>query len=164
MSILNYPDTWNTRYRTHEDTRTDALLNDMSTFIQALGRVERTWNEMPDQTVLLSPEVDRYFQAFCSPAFDERRLARAPIQSENLRQLFEQVQARNVHLDRQIRRQKDERLRPQNELCQQKVGALLQRLVQVRQGKEDHEACRHWEQLRKAVLRHDFKDALLQTY
>lgn len=147
-----------------EDTRTDALLNDMSTFIQALGRVERTWNEMPDQTVLFSPEVDRCFQAFCSPAFDERRVARAPIQSENLRQLFEQVQVRSVHLDRQIRRQKDKRLHPQNALCQQNVGALLQRLVQVRQGNEDHEACRHWEQLRKAVLRHDFKDTLLQRY
>src|SRR5260370_41636576 len=98
LSTLNHPDPWNNMYRSHSDTRIDALYNDISTFIQALGRIERTWKKTPDQTVLLSPEVDLRFQMFCSPAFDEVREGREAIISENLRQVFEQASARRSHL------------------------------------------------------------------
>src|SRR5260370_27927989 len=83
LSTLNHPGAWNTRYRSHADTEIDALYNDIATFIQALGRIERTWREMPDQTVLLSPEVDLRLQMFCSPACDELRQGRQAFGSSN---------------------------------------------------------------------------------
>jgi hypothetical protein len=164
LSTLNHPDPWNNLYRSHADTQIDALYNDISTFIQALGRIERTWKKTPDQTVLLSPEVDLRLQMFCSPAFDEVREGREAIISENLRQVFEQASARRSHIARQVRRDKDSRLWPQNEQCRSAIGQLLVRIAGLRQGKDDQEARKLWEHLRIAALKHDFKDETLHRF
>ena len=47
LSTLNASSEWNVRYQTDLSTATDALFNHMATFMQALGRVERIWTEMP---------------------------------------------------------------------------------------------------------------------
>jgi len=164
LSTLNYPGTWNSRYRSHADTQMDALYNDIATFIQALGRIERIWEKMPGQTVLLSSEVDLRFQMFCSPAYDEVREERQNIISDNLRQVLEHTSIRRSQIARQVRQAKDSRLVPHNERCKAAVGQLLVRLMHLRQGKDDQEARKSWEHLRVSVLKHDFKDETLQHY
>src|SRR5260370_675751 len=164
LSTLNHPGAWNTRYRSHADTEIDALYNDIATFIQALGRIERTWREMPDQTVLLSPEVDLRLQMFCSPACDELRQGREAFVSGNLSQVFAHAGTRRSHIARQVRRDKDSRLWPNNERCRSAVGQLLARIAGLRQGKEDREAGKLWKHLRGAVLKHHFQDETLHAF
>ena len=76
LSTLNDPWEWNRRYQQDTNTRVDALFNHMSTFMQALGRVERVWEPMHDQTVLLSRDVYHHFQHFCAPEFEQLRQER----------------------------------------------------------------------------------------
>src|SRR5258708_5562466 len=57
------------RYYRGSHTAIDSLNNRVATLIQALGRIERVWSKMPDQTVIMSDDVFEAFQIFCtSPA------------------------------------------------------------------------------------------------
>ncbi len=164
LSTLNDPWEWNRRYQADANTRFDALFNHMSTFMQALGRIERIWGEMPDQTALLSREVYRHFQRFCAPEFDQLRQERELMISNNLRQIFEQVRAALPHLERAVRRHKDARLGGQDEQCRLAIQGLLSRLEGLRKGNGDQDARAQWQHLRQAVLKQNFRDQLLDSY
>lgn len=164
LSTLNDPWEWNRRYQKDVSTRVDALFNHMSTFMQALGRVERIWERMPDQTVLLSREVYGHFQRFCSPEFEQLRQERELTISNNLQQVFAQVCADLSQLERTVRRSKDARLTARDEQCQQAIQQLLSRLEGLRRGNSDREARRQWQSLRQAMLKHHLRDQLLHDY
>ena len=164
LSTLNASSEWNRRYLFDRTTAADALFNHMATFMQALGRVERVWTQMPDQTVLLSRDVYHRFQSFCSPEYEELRVEREPIISNNLQQVFAQISASLPHVERAVQRSKDARLEAKNERCKSSIQRLLARLEGLRQGSGDHTARRHWQHLRQAALKHQFEDALLHEY
>ncbi len=164
LSSLNEPHDWSSRYQTDPSTAVDALLNNMATFMQALGRVERVWSKMPDQTVLFSGEVYSCFQAFCSPRYDSLREEREPIISDNLQQIFTQVRDDLSQREREAWRKRDATLAAKNQRCQDAVRRLLIRLEGLRQGNGDIEARNLWQQLRQAALKHNFGDALLKKY
>ena len=164
LSTLNDPWEWNRRYQQDTNTRVDALFNHMSTFMQALGRVERVWEPMSDQTVLLSRDVYHHFQRFCAPEFEQTRQERELIISNNLQQIFQRVSESLPRLERAVRRAKDARLAALDEQCRQAVRQLLNRLEGLRRGSGDGEARQAWSRLRQAALRHDFRDPLLHEY
>ena len=164
LSTLNDPWAWNGDYQHNPSTRDDALLNHIATFIQALGRFERVWEEMPDQHILLSREVHQHFQRYCSLEFEYLRQKRAPLISENLRQLLHLVGEEQSNLEVVLRQAKDSRLVSKNERCRQAIQQLLTRLDGFRAGNGDQEARVYWGQLRQAALKHAFHDPLLQTY
>jgi hypothetical protein len=164
LSTLEESSEWNRRYRLDISTAVDALFNHISTFMQALGRVERIWTEMPDQTVLFSQDVYTRFLAFCAPEFDAVREQREPIISNNLRQIFDQVCANLSQREDEARRQRDARLVAKDEQCRTAVQRLLVRMDGVRQGSGDQEARNQWQQLRQATLKHNFGDSILQEY
>jgi hypothetical protein len=164
LSTLNDPWEWNRRYQHDVSTRVDALFNHMSTFMQALGRVERIWERMPDQTVLLSREVYGHFQRYCSPEFEQLHQERELTISNNLQQIFTWVCADLAHHEREVRRSKDARLVARDEQCRQAMQQLLSRLEGLRRGNGDREARDLWQSLRQAALKHHFRDQLLQDY
>lgn len=164
LSTLNDPWEWNRRYQTDSRTRVDALFNHMATFMQALGRVERIWDEMPNQTVLFSRDVYSHFQRFCSPEFEQYRQERQSVISKNLQTIFQLIEAEQPQLERAVRRHKDARLGAKNERCQESIKDLLTRLEGLRQGNGDGDARIAWQRLRHAALQHQFRDQLLNEY
>jgi hypothetical protein len=164
LSTLNDPWEWNRRYQNDVSTRVDALFNHMSTFMQALGRVERIWERMPDQTVLLSREVYGHFQRFCSPEFEQLRQERELTISNNLQQVLAQVCTDLPQLEHAVRRSKDARLAARDEQCRQAIQQLLSRLEGLRRGNGDRKARDQWQSLRQAALKHRFRDELLHDY
>lgn len=164
LSTLNDPWAWNGDYQENKSTHADALLNHIATFMQALGRIERVWAEMPDQTVVLSRDVYTHFQEFCGPEFDQLRQERESFISENLRQLLARIGNERPSVEQALRREKDTRLVSRNDRCRQAIKQHLVRLEGLRQGNGDIEARKQWLHLRQAALKHHFRDPLLQAY
>src|SRR3954451_4091092 len=136
----------------------------MSALIQALGRGERSWEQMPDQEVLVSSDVYQDFQRFCSPEFDDLREKRDAFLSGNLRQILQQVSDALPHHQREARQLKDSRLAASNKLCQEALEPLLARLEKIRQGANDPEGRQLWQDIRQAVLKHDYTTPVLKHF
>ncbi len=166
LGTLAYSDEWNSLYRLDPGTAKDALFNNMATFIQAVGRIERIWDKMDDdQHVLLSPEVHKQFQAFfCNPMYTNLHQSREVTNSNNLQQISRQIQTQYAQLKKEVRRQKDSTLADQNSICKEKVDVLLSRLSKLRQGNDDQDARDIGQRLRKSVLKQDFRGVLLRQY
>jgi hypothetical protein len=155
----------NTAYHTNSSTRDDAILNRIATFIQAIGRIERVWREMPNQTVILSKEVWQIFELFCTrPQYADLIERRMSIISSNLQQIFTQVQAQARKNERMIRRYKEERLAAKNNKCRKRVGDLLKQLEKLRAGNNNQSARYDWMKLRDAALKHDLHNDLMKRY
>lgn len=163
LSKLHAPNEWNNRYQHHPSTSSDYLLNSMAAFIQALGRIERVWQPMPDQTLFLSSEIYRAFQQFILQHAHIREERETTI-SNNLRQVFEQISAQISQQEREIWRKRDARLQETNVQCTEMIKGLVDRLVAFRQGRGDNRIRGEWSKLRSAVLRHDFNDPMLEQY
>jgi hypothetical protein len=162
LGTINRPSEWNLRYR-QGSTATDWLFNQIAIFIQALGRIERAWSPTPDQVVLMAPEVFSAFQAFMGPDFEPIREQRAPFGSANLHAVLEQISHQTAQFEREARRRRDTRLRERNDQSKIAICSLVKQLEQVRQhGNMD---IRHdWEDLRRAVLQHDFQSEVVARY
>ncbi len=163
LSSIHRPAEWNQRYR-QGTTATDCLFNQLAIFIQALGRVERTWHETPPQVALFSPEVFRTFQAFLDDDYEAIREKRAPFTSANLQAVLDDVAAQTKLFQREARRRRDTRLRASNDRCREAIRELVARLERVRSQGKELGARRDWEELRQAVLRHDFHAEVVRRY
>lgn len=152
-------------YYNDSATATDALLNRLATLMQALGRIERVWQPLPNQTVRLSRDEWETIAAFVTePTYGTLHDAMRPVLSSNLTQVLEQVSEQQVGMRRRLSELRDERL-PQQELqSRESIDRLLQRLSDLRRGEPERGAREEWEELRRAVLRHDFQHSLLQEY
>ena len=163
LGTINRPGEWNQRYQ-QGSTATDCLFNQLAIFIQALGRVERAWDKTPHQVALLSPEVFRSFQAMLAEEYESIREQRAPFTSPNLQALMDAVARKTASFEREARRRGDTRLHGSNERSREAIRELVARLETVRQQGKDLEARRDWEELRQAVLRHDFHAQVVGRY
>jgi hypothetical protein len=163
LSTINRPAEWNQRYPQGSTAR-DCLLNQLAIFIQALGRIERSWDETPAQVALLSSEVFRSFQAFMGDDYEVIREKRTPFTSANLQAVLEDVAAQTTQFEREARRKRDTRLRTSNNQSQEAIRDLVTRLETVRSQGKDFEARHDWEKLRQAVLRHDFHAEVVERY
>ena len=143
----------------------DALLNRMSSYIQALGRIERTWRITPDQTVRLHPDVYGDFERFCTgDDFQYIVSERWSLFSSNTQRVFEHVRQTKPERFRARYFEVDEGLPAQNRHCEAAVAKLLERLAELRRGADDAEARYKWQTLRRAVLQHDFQNECFQGY
>jgi hypothetical protein len=164
LTTIHASASWNSHYHKHERTLYDAHLNSMASFIQALGRGDRVWEKMPDQQALVSREVYQHFQRFCFPEFEQLRAERDAFLSSSLRQILQQVSAALPQRQREARQLKDARLVAHNHRCREAIRPLLTRLERIRQGNNDPQARHIWQQMRQAVLKHDYSDPVLQHY
>ncbi|MBE7512428.1 MAG: hypothetical protein HS103_06395 [Anaerolineales bacterium] len=165
LGKLHHPTEWNNQYQGHPNTSSDYALNSMAAFIQALGRSERVWRPMPDQTVIMSGDVHVIFQRFLiSPEFQFIRETRTRIISSNLQQVLTQIEAQSQQIELEIARKADSRLAAANTKCIEKLNGLINQFPAVRQAINDTETRRNWAALRRAALKHDFADEVLQRY
>lgn len=145
-------------------TRKDAVLNQLATFIQALGRIERVWSSMDDQTIRLRREVYEVFDTFCThEQYEDIRERRQPIISNNLKQVFMQISEQAKVRGKAIERHKEEHLTETNRQNRDSIRRLLERLEAFRQGYQNS-AKRDWLQLRQSALKHDFLCDKLKEY
>ncbi len=145
-------------------TRKDAVLNQLATFIQALGRIERVWSSMDDQTIRLRREVYEVFDTFCThERYEDIRERREPIISNNLRQILVQISEQAKARGKDIERHKEEHLTEINRRNKDSVKQLLEKLEAFRQGYPNN-AKKDWLQLRQSALKHDFLSDKLNEY
>lgn len=77
----------------------DGILNQISVFIQAIGRIERTWDKINDQTIRLDLEVCSTLQRFClGPEFAEIYNENENFFSYNIKEVFDAV--RKIYKDK----------------------------------------------------------------
>lgn len=163
LGTINRPAEWNQRYQ-QGSTATDCLFNQLAIFIQALGRVERAWDETPHQVALLGPDVFRAFQAFVGDEFEPIREQHAPFTSTNLQAVLDDVARQTRRFEREARRSRDARLHSSDGKSREAIRELVSRLEVLRSQGEDLQARRDWEELRQAVLRHDFHADVVERY
>ncbi len=164
LETTNQPFAWNADYQKGTTAR-DNLLNCLVIFIQALGRVERTWQKISSpQVALLHPDVFRIFQAFLHDEFETVRDQHEPFSSANLKSVLEEVAVQTQKFERIARRKHDGRLHAHNEQCRVAIHDLVRRLEIIRSQGKDLDARRDWENLRYAVLRHDFHADIVTHY
>lgn len=145
--------------------RSESVYNRLAALIQALGRIERVWETLPNQTVVFSRDVWQVFQLFCTrPQFEDIFSKRLPIVSSNLQSIFEQINEQNPTDENMIRRYREEGLVAKNDRCKERIGELLLRLQRLRSGSDDVEARDHWTRLRLVSLRHNLNDPILKDY
>lgn len=151
-------------YRDNISTARDALLNRITTYIQALGRAERAWVKMPDQLLRCSREVYDDLATFCtSPAYVDVFEGRGSLNSPNLQRVWESIRHAEQWQVAIIERTRDERLAAINTQCRANLDELVARLERFRQG-SDSGAKSVWLALREAVLRLDLHDPMLKRY
>ncbi len=161
LSTLHKPADWNNTYQHHPRMTFDYQLNTVAALIQALGRIERVWETLPDQTVILCREAFHAFQRFLDPEYDDVRETRSPMISPNLRALMERVEEQIPARERATRRKSDPRLAEQDEVCKQNIIRMVEQFKDIRTGDDKRRLTRIWRRLRVSALRHDFADELL---
>lgn len=146
---------------------TDGLFNQIAVFIQALGRIERVWSKMDDQTIILSTDIYARFKDFifeCSPV--KNRISEYA--SDNLVALFEHVKEYYLEEDDTLEELTEEQLPILNNKCREKVRELLYDLNLLRDDKlitEEQKSVRKiWNNLRIDALKHDFNTPLMKKY
>lgn len=143
----------------------DARLNRVASCIQAIGRIERVWSSMADQTIVLCSEAYNDFQMFCTrPQYEYIREKRQAMISNNLQQVLEQITAQTEVDERFMRRWREERLAAVQIRCREAIQKLVKQLEDIRSGGDNGETKSKWELLRKAVLRHDLSADILKDY
>lgn len=143
----------------------DARLNRITSCIQAIGRIERVWQPMTDQTILLCSQAYNDFQMYCTrPQYEYIREKRQPMVSNNLQQILVQISAQTKVDERLMRRWSEDRLTVKQVRCRDKIRELVKQLEDIRSGANGEKFKRKWELLRKTVLRHDFSAEILREY
>ena len=163
LGTINRPAEWNQRYQ-QGTTATDCLFNQLAIFFQALGRVERAWDETSHQVALLGPDVFRAFQAFVGDEFEQLREQHAPFTSANLQAVLDDVARQTRMFEREACCSKDARLYSSDARSREAIRELVARLEVLRSKGEDLQARQDWEELRRAVLRHDFHANVVDRY
>jgi len=145
----------------------DGLLNQISVFIQALGRIERVWCQMENQNVILSQDVYNTFEKFIRNHFD-LKLHLEQFFSNNLVSIFSQIEENSQIISVQITKNSEDYLNDINNECISKVKILLQQLDTIVRKKPNHtkanEFRTEWNKLRFHALKHDFSSEILNKY
>ncbi len=164
LSTLHKPNDWNNTYQHHPRMSHDYLLNTIASLIQAMGRIERVWKPIPDQSVVLCREAYHAFQQFLGPEFDDLRYIREPMISHNLQTLLAKIEEQIPQQERMARRKQDARLAELNEVCKRNITQFIERFDTIRSQADKGKLRQIWRRLRIAALRHDFADNTLQEW
>jgi len=164
LGTLYNPSGWNNDYREHPKMRSDYHFNTLSSLIQALGRIERVWEKMPEQHVILCAEAYHAFERLFIDDFEWFHSRRQPFNSHNLSMLLEQIEHQSKQQSYLVRRKKDEGLALVDMNCRDYILRLLNQFSNVRAGKDENHVRHTWEKLRDLALKHDFADDLLKDF
>ena len=164
LSEVHQPQTWNRQYHKNHSTKPDALLNRIATYIQAIGRIERTWDVLiPYQSLVLSREVYADFRDFLSDDYQYLREEREKLISHNLSQVLKQIEAQIPEFYYARSHAKDSRFALVEYNSREKITQLAHNLPLVR-SRQKPELRKTWERLRQDVLSHDFQSKVLKEF
>lgn len=162
-TILSGKLSWkmNRDYKKHSDF----ILNQMATYFQALGRMERVRNNTGTQYVTLSPEIRSEFETY---QFDDRfsdvRDDYSPYYSGFLKQVLVQIeQHKKLNIPSVIKETKLEI----EEKSKKNIDEMVTNLRRIQLGecdeKEFIKVKEKWYSLRKIALRHEFNNPVIQS-
>ncbi|TVT41858.1 hypothetical protein FNT36_10580 [Hymenobacter setariae] len=141
----------------------DGVLNQVSVVVQALGRIERVWQPMPDQELWLDDAVYAVLEKFATRpelAADCRNYLRYA--SANMQTLLAHI-ARQAPAERQALDDELLDLHRPNEAARQHIRQLVLDIEQFKHTGQPADTRTRWQQLREEVLKHDLRGPQLQA-
>jgi hypothetical protein len=139
----------------------DGLSNRVATYIQALGRIERVWEQMNTQIIRLENEVYNQLEDFATkddfiPIFKRNE----SYFSQNVKAMFTHILENKFGREYQQRQVQWEGLKAVNKRCIDEIGKLLVQLNLVRENKLPQERAmqirKEWHNLREYALKQSF--------
>jgi hypothetical protein len=150
-------------FNTEYLTLSDGLLNQFSVFVQALGRIERVWQKMPNQWLHLDKDVYRVFErlvrdeTLASEYQQYQRFA-----SPSMRHLLKLIEERAHHhrheLDNELLS-----IHQANAKARDAIRQLVNEIKQFRVSKYPPDIRERWQQLREDVLKHNMQAKSLHS-
>ncbi|WP_027002798.1 hypothetical protein [Hugenholtzia roseola] len=139
----------------------DGLSNRVSTYIQALGRIERVWEQMNTQIIRLENEVYNQLEDFATKDdFYAVFKRNEPYFSQNIKALFAYILESKFGREYQQRQIQWEGLKIINNRCIAEIKKLLAQLNLVRENKLPQERAvqirKEWQDLREYALKQSF--------
>jgi hypothetical protein len=139
----------------------DGLSNRVSTYIQALGRIERVWEQMNTQVIRLDNEVYNQLEDFATKDdFYAVFKRNEPYFSQNVKALFAHILENKFGREYQQRQVQWEGLKATNNRCIAEIKKLLAQLNLVRENKLPQERAmqirKEWQNLREYALKQSF--------
>lgn len=146
----------------------DGLFNRVATYIQAIGRIERTWMNMNNQIVRVDRDVYNDLEDFCKKSDEEKiqyttqYLKNKPYFSYNISQIFEQIIAKKTDRVLTISDYQEEHLYTQNQKCRDEIKRLVAKLNLIRSNRISEEKAteiiEEWNKLRDIALKQSFSE------
>lgn len=141
----------------------DGLANLVATYIQALGRIERVWQQMDNQIIRLEREVYNNLQSFATEEANWQNFERnKPYFSQNVGALFQQIVENKFGREQRQAHHQDEHLRESNDKCKAEIKILLAKLNLVRTNKLPEDKIlairQEWNELRQLALQQRFSE------
>jgi hypothetical protein len=138
----------------------DGNLGQLSIIIQALGRVERVWEKMENQTIRLEDSVYNVLEKFVTDKQYFSIIERLKDYfSNNLQEIFRQITENYKKQGKEIEIIKQEDLQRIDEACRESIRVLLDNLNLLRRNPTNPKANdwrKEWNTIREQVLNHDF--------
>ena len=133
----------------------DGTLNQFSVYVQALGRIERVWQPMPDQQVWFDAAVYRTFVRLATgPDLSAECANYRRYASHNMDTLLAAL-GPAARQEREDLEDELHDLRPADEAARAAIEQMVLDIEQFKRTGPPHEARQRWEWLREDVLRHD---------
>lgn len=154
---------FNRRYLGTTPLNYDGILNQISVFIQAIGRIERVWNNMEDQDIRVRNEVYEVFEAFVSEYRFQDELEKLKKHcSYNMTRLLEEMQKKHQKTQIGIENKKEMHLTEINNECRRQIQQFVSiNIEEYKKGNETYDDTREdWQLLRLIALKHDLRTAL----
>ncbi|OON65470.1 hypothetical protein [Hymenobacter sp. CRA2] len=139
----------------------DGILNQFGVYVQALGRIERVWQRMQPQKLLLDRQVYGAFeQVAIAPDLAAERENYLRYASGNMATLLqaigEEATRERIALEDELHD-----LRRDNDAARAAIHQMVLDLEQFKLYRQPSDARQRWEWLRADVLRHDFSRAVI---
>ncbi|MBY0244630.1 MAG: hypothetical protein K2Q03_04150 [Sphingobacteriaceae bacterium] len=145
----------------YKEKADEEVLNSLALFHQALGRIERRDEKIPEVDITLDKQVfDIFYQFLSSEKFKDLVKKREDITSALILNVHQAVieEAKRLNIKAELNAQKT--FADKNMLSKELVAEMLNEINKVREGVYDeavsNEIKTAWTDLREALLRHDF--------
>ncbi|KAB7725492.1 hypothetical protein F5984_25965 [Rudanella paleaurantiibacter] len=132
----------------------DGVLNQLSVFIQAIGRIERVWQPTPQQTLFVDRSVYQAFEQFCTAEeFKSERNNFLRYASASMHQVINLLSGyahkHRTHIEDELHD-----IRRANLQAKAAIHQLVVEIQQFRQHGKPADIRNRWQRLREDVLRH----------
>ena len=147
----------------------DFVIQNNALFFQAMGRIERVWNKMPDQHIWLYSDVYNLLQAYRF-RYSEEYKAMEFFLSGNLSKVMAQIEDQTEKSLRDAIKRQELKLGTRQSEGKENIKILLgeilafqnKKLSEVEALSKDDRIDYRWLKIRRHLLRHDMKSSLLR--